>query len=230
MAKQAKDPERQARAKQTKAEMIARGWLSDDGITWLHHERGGSLYLVAGDGRVKVGKTLTGRLGIRLAEHAANGLTQVVWTLDYRRAATATSTSTRWRISRRSARRSRRLRRPTGSTGSGRACGATTPRRYWRWLSRRSLAERIERFMRTTHSRFAPRPEPHLGKRRAPMLGELVVRHHGEKLAQPADALLLNRRGKHAAAIHKVSLLIRLRIGELLHGDTANTRRCICSR
>ena len=83
MAKQAKNPERQARAKQTKAAMIARGWLSDDGITWLHHERGGSLYLVAGDGRVKVGKALTDRLATRLAEHTANGLTQVVWTVDY---------------------------------------------------------------------------------------------------------------------------------------------------
>jgi hypothetical protein len=83
MAKQAKDPERQARAKQTKAQMIARGWLSDDGITWLHHKRGGSLYLVAGDGRVKVGKALTKRLGTRLAEHSANGLTEVVWTLNY---------------------------------------------------------------------------------------------------------------------------------------------------
>ena len=83
MAKQAKDPARQARGKQTKAQMIARGWLSDDGITWLHHERGGSLYLVAGSGRVKVGKALTGRLGTRLAEHAANGLTHVVWTAGY---------------------------------------------------------------------------------------------------------------------------------------------------
>jgi len=33
MAKQAKDPERQARRKRTKAQMIARGWLSDDGVT-----------------------------------------------------------------------------------------------------------------------------------------------------------------------------------------------------
>jgi hypothetical protein len=49
MAQQARDPERQAQGNQTKARMITRGWLSGDGITWLHHERGGSLYLVAGD-------------------------------------------------------------------------------------------------------------------------------------------------------------------------------------
>ena len=54
-----KETRRRLTTKQVKPQMIAGGCLSDDVIARRHHELGDALYLVLGDGGVRVGTAPT---------------------------------------------------------------------------------------------------------------------------------------------------------------------------